>query len=73
MSMPVRIEKDLYEAIKAEATIEHRTISGQIEYWIKVARAAIDNPDLPVNFIQEILAADEEPVSWERPFIRREV
>ena len=45
MGMPVRIDDDLYELAKLEAKAEHRTIAGQIEFWAKVGRAAIDNPD----------------------------
>ena len=39
----------------------HRTIAGQIEYWAKVGRTALDNPDLPVSFIAESLASMTEP------------
>ena len=56
MGMPVRIDDDLYELAKLEAKVEHRTIAGQIEFWAKVGRAAIDNPDLPVAFIMESLS-----------------
>lgn len=68
MSMPVRIDKDLYDGAKAEAAIEHRTIAGQIEYWAKIGRTAIDNPDLPINFIIDVLAAMAEPVSERTPY-----
>ena len=72
MSMPVRIEKETYERAKAEAAIEHRTIAGQIEYWAKVGRTAIDNPDLPINFIIDVLAALAEPASEKVQLVRRE-
>jgi hypothetical protein len=73
MSMPVRIDPDLYESAKVEAAIEHRTIAGQIEFWAKVGRASIENPDLPVNFIIELLAAKVEPVNSKSPFERRKI
>lgn len=72
MSMPVRIDKGLYERARAEAAIEHRTIAGQIEYWAKVGRTAIDNPDLPIYFIIDALASLAEPVSEKVRFVRRE-
>lgn len=72
MSMPVRIDKGLYERARAEAAIEHRTIAGQIEYWAKVGRTAIDNPDLPIYFIIDVLAAMAEPASEKVRFVRRE-
>ena len=71
MGMPVRIDDDLYELAKLEAKVEHRTISGQIEFWAKVGRAAIDNPDLPVSFIMESLASLAEPREQSTPFVPR--
>ena len=71
MGMPVRIDDDLYELEKLEAKAEHRTIAGQIEFWAKVGRAAIDNPDLPVSFIAESLASLAEPRENGTPFIPR--
>ena len=69
MGMPVRIDDDLYELAKLEAKAEHRTIAGQIEFWAKVGRTAIDNPDLPVSFIAESLASLAEPRENGTPFI----
>lgn len=60
-SISIRIDQALYDEARAEAQCEHRTIAGQIEYWAKVGRAALDNPDLPVSFIAEALAALAEP------------
>lgn len=71
MGMPVRIDDELYELAKFEAKVEHRTIAGQIEFWAKVGRAAIDNPDLPVAFIMESLASLAEPREQSTPFIPR--
>ena len=73
MSMPVRIEQDLYKRAKKEAAIEHRTIAGQIEFWAQVGRACIDNPDLPVNFVIDSLASLESAGKDKTPFRRREI
>lgn len=67
----IRIDQTLYEQAKADATSEHRTIAGQIEYWAKIGRAAIDNPDLPVSFIAESLASLSEPRDQSTPFVPR--
>jgi hypothetical protein len=67
----IRIEQKLYDQAKADAAAEHRTISGQVEYWAKVGRAALDNPDLPVNFIAESLASTAESREDAQPFIAR--
>ncbi len=73
MSMPVRIDPDLYQLAKREAVIEHRTIAGQIEFWAQVGRASIDNPDLPVGLIIDLLAASDEPSKSKQSFNRREL
>lgn len=73
MSMPVRIEPDLYNRAKKEAAVEHRTIAGQIEFWAQVGRACIDNPDLPVSFVIDSLASLETPEKDKKSFKRREI
>lgn len=67
----IRIDQSLYNQAKADAAVEHRTISGQIEFWAKVGRAALDNPDLPVSFIAETLASMAEPRSEATLFVPR--
>ena len=73
MSMPVRIEPDLYKRAKKEAAIEHRTIAGQIEFWAQVGRACIDNPDLPVAFVIDSLASLDATEKDKTTFTRREI
>ncbi len=68
-TISIRIDSTLYEQAKLDAYAEHRTISGQIEFWAKVGRAALDNPDLPVDFIAESLASLSEPHHEAQPFI----
>ena len=60
-STSIRIDQTLYDQARNEAVAEHRTIAGQVEYWAKVGRAALDNPDLPVSFVAEALASMAEP------------
>ena len=60
MSLPVRIDEALYEQARDVAKAEHRTIAGQIEFWATVGRTALDNPDLPTDFIVELLRARHE-------------
>lgn len=59
----IRIDQTLYNQAKYDAAAEHRTIAGQVEYWAKLGRAALDNPDLPVSFIADSLASLAEPRS----------
>lgn len=70
-SISIRINQDLYEQAKQDATLEHRSITGQIEFWAQLGRAAIDNPDLPISFIAESLASMKEPREQSQPFIPR--
>jgi hypothetical protein len=70
-STSIRINQTLYEQARSEALAEHRTIAGQIEYWARVGRAALDNPDLPASFIAESLASMAKPRSEATDFVPR--
>ena len=71
MSVSVRIDDTLVEQARAAAKAEFRTVQGQIEFWAKVGRAALDNPDLPASFIAETLMALAEPREEATPFVPR--
>lgn len=60
MSISIRIDDALYESAKIRAKAEMRSIPQQVAYWAKVGRAALDNPDLPVEFIRDTLVGMEE-------------
>ena len=70
-SISIRIDQTLYNQARQDAAAEHRTIAGQIEYWAKVGRTALDNPDLPVDFIAGSLTAMAEPREDATPFVPR--
>lgn len=59
-TVSIRIDQVLYNQAKTAAAVEHRTIAGQIEFWARVGRAALDNPDLPASFVAEALASITE-------------
>lgn len=69
MGMPVRIDDALYEDAKTYAKAECRSIAGQIEFWAKVGKAALDNPDLPVDFVRDLLIARAEGRAAATPFV----
>ena len=60
---------------KVDLEIVWRTLSNdlaglyaQVAYWAKVERAALDNPDLPIEFVRDVLVAmDEESKSFDLP------
>jgi len=68
MGMPVRIDDALYEQARAQAQAERRTIAGQIEFWALVGRTALDNPDLPIDFVRDLLIARAEGPALATPF-----
>lgn len=70
-STSIRIDQTLYDLAKIDAGIKHRSISGQIEFWARVGRAALDNPDLPASFVAESLASMAEPREQAVPFAPR--
>ena len=51
MSIAIKIDEELYNAAKPIAHAQYRSIPNQIAFWAKIGRAAMDNPDLPVEFI----------------------
>lgn len=60
MSISIPIDSALYEAAKVQAKAEMRSIPQQVAYWAKVGRVALDNPDLPIEFVRDMLQAIEE-------------
>ena len=71
MSVSVRIDDTLVSQARTAAKAEFRTVQGQIEFWAKVGRAALDNPDLPASFIAESLMSLNEPREEAEPFVPR--
>lgn len=54
-TVPVRIDEQLVVSARKAAAEEFRSIQGQLEFWMKVGRAVIDNPQLPTNFVVDSL------------------
>ena len=70
-TISVRIDETLVDAARAAAKAEFRTVQGQVEFWAKVGRAALDNPDRPASFIAESLMSLAEPREDATPFVPR--
>ncbi|MDD3529947.1 MAG: hypothetical protein PHS77_08725 [Gallionellaceae bacterium] len=70
-TVSVRIDEALVEAARAAAKAEYRTVQGQVEFWAKVGRAALDNPDLPASFIADCLMSMAEPHEDSTVFVPR--
>jgi hypothetical protein len=69
MGTPVRIADDLYAQARAHAQAERRSIAGQIEFWALIGKAALDNPDLPIDVVRDLLIARAEGAALATPFI----
>ena len=68
MSFSIRIDDALYDAVRTRAKAEMRSVPQQVAYWAMVGRAALDNPDLPIEFIRDTLVAmQEESEPFELP------
>jgi hypothetical protein len=61
MSVAIRIDDELYRQAETTAKAESRTPPLQIQYWAKIGKTALENPDLPIEFIKSILASDGQP------------
>jgi hypothetical protein len=55
MGIAIRINEEVYNEAKKTARAECRSIPNQIEFWAKIGKCALDNPDLPVEFIRDLL------------------
>jgi len=69
MGMPERIDDALYDQARAQAHAERRTIAGQIEFWALIGRTALGNPDLPIDFVRDLLIALAEGPTLATPFV----
>ena len=68
MSASIRISDKEYEIARKAAKAEHRSIQGQMEFWARIGRCALDNPDLPIEMIKELLSIDLDDKSSCTPF-----
>lgn len=68
MGIPIRINESIYNAAKNIAKAECRSIPHQIEFWAKIGKCALDNPDLPIEFLKELLISKQTDRSLAEPF-----
>ncbi|MGC9386061.1 MAG: TA system antitoxin ParD family protein [Hydrogenovibrio sp.] len=62
MSISVRINDDFYQEAKSQAKAELRSIPNQIEYWARIGKTAMENPELSIEAIKELLVAKHQEV-----------
>ncbi len=68
MSIPIRINDEIYDEAKKVAKAEFRTIPSQIEFWARVGKCALENPDLPIEFVKKLLISKNTDRSLAEPF-----
>ena len=68
MGTAIRINDDIYLAAQSVANAERRSIPQQIEFWALVGKTALDNPDLPIEFVRELLISKNSDRSLAAPF-----
>lgn len=62
----VKLSSDIILEAHKYAAVFSRSVPRQIEHWAKIGRIAEENPDLPYNFIKDILVSLEE-IKSEKP------
>ena len=60
MAVAMKLSDDLVEDAKTVAAAEHRSVPKQIEYWARIGKAVLDNPELPLRMIQDTILSLEE-------------
>ena len=68
MGVPIRINEGIYKEAKQVASAEFRSIPNQIEYWARLGKCALENPDLPIEFIKEVLISKNMDHALAEPF-----
>ncbi|MBB72860.1 MAG: hypothetical protein CMF50_10750 [Legionellales bacterium] len=68
MKKSIAISDELYEMASCIAKKRNCSADSQIEYWIKIGKCIDDNPDLPVQFIDEVLKSKNYNGKDAKPF-----
>ena len=65
-TISVRIYKDLFNAASIEGKANYRSAAQQLNFWAKIGKNALANPDLPISFIHDTLIAKKQQ---KEPFV----
>lgn len=60
MGVSVRINDVFYEEARSQAKAELRSIPNQIEYWARIGKMSLENPELSVEVIKELMVAKNQ-------------
>ena len=60
MAIEVKLSDEIVTNARINAKVFSRSVTEQIEHWVKIGKIAEDNPDLTYDFIKNILLAQQE-------------
>ena len=60
MAVALKLSDELVHDAKSYASAEHRSVPKQIEYWARIGKAVLENPELPLRLIQDTILSREE-------------
>jgi hypothetical protein len=60
MATALKLSDELVEDAKSTAAAEHRSVPRQIEYWARIGKAVLENPEMPLRLIQDTMLSLEE-------------
>lgn len=60
MAVALKLSDELVEDAKSTAAAEHRSVPRQIEYWARIGKAVLENPEMPLRLIQDSMLSLEE-------------
>ena len=68
MSVLIQIDKDVFKVAQQVAREKSRSTSSQIELWARIGKCALENPDLPIQFVEDIICARHVDCTEISPF-----
>jgi len=60
VAIALKLSDSLVEDAKVVGAAEHRSVPKQIEYWARIGKAVLENPELPLQVIQDTMLSLEE-------------
>ena len=60
MATAIKLSDLLVQEAKPYAQAMHRSVPKQIEYWARIGKAVLENPELPLQVIQDTMLSIEE-------------
>lgn len=60
MTIAIKISDSLITEAKIHSKVNNRSLTEQIEFWVKIGKCSEENPDLTYDQIKDILLGLEE-------------